>query len=305
MMMAMGQKQIPDNGGKELLSGSQQAEPVHFASQNPTPSDIYLAQNTAMVDGQPIVLSPIQSNEFEQSPVQKPSKWRFFFVVLGIMQFVGVTAFIMILAGADRQAKAGASGTEFIGLLLLVTVVPAVGLVALINLVGLPIYMAKRKPHGKGLVFGILSLLISLPIFLFGMFIFYQIRVAMPNHQEEVSSQSKQRYAQDAQKFRAANAKPEITKEEAINLLKTCELKGFYYTNQTDKSDPANGGWGELSSTGIVLTTVDGRPYRISIADRLIPELVPIAREAQKTCGGPQFWHDGKYEQRQPDGTWK
>jgi hypothetical protein len=52
-----------------------------------------------------------------------------------------------------------------------------------------------------------------------------------------------------------------------------------------------------------VLTKVDGQPYRISIADRLIPELVPIAREAQKTCVNPQFWHDGNYEQYH-DGHW-
>lgn len=59
----------------------------------------------------------------------------------------------------------------------------------------------------------------------------------------------------------------------------------------------------EASATGVVLVKIDGEPYRISIADRLVPELVPIAREAQKSCASPQFWHDGTYEQYK-DGKW-
>lgn len=35
----------------------------------------------------------------------------------------------------------------------------------------------------------------------------------------------------------------------------------------------------------------------------MLDELVPIAREAQKTCIDLQFWHDGAYEQYR-DGKW-
>lgn len=245
---------------------------------------------------------PTTSSHMEQMSAQKPSKWRYFFIVLGVLQALGVAIFFLIMTWAIQQAKAGVSGTEFIGLFLFITFVPAVGLIAFINLVGLPIYMAKHKPHGKGLVFSILSLAISVILVLYGAYSVYQTRVIVPQQEKELSEQLRKQSEERERQFAADNAKPEITKEEAIQLLKICKLHGFYYTNQTDRD---NGGWGELSSTGVVLTKIDGEPYRISIADRLISELVPIARKAQKTCDGPQFWHDGRYEQRQADGTWR
>jgi hypothetical protein len=259
------------------------------------------AQPTAVVNGQPFQpTTPMSSSQLEQMSAQKPSKWRYFFIVLGIIQAIGVAIFFFVMTWAIQQAKAGVSGTEFIGLIVYVTLVPAVGLVAFINLVGLPIYMAKHKPHGKGLVFGILSLLVSVILALYGAYSVYQFRVAAPKQIKQLSQQSQQKIQATQQQFATDNAKPEITKVEAIQLLQSCQLKGFYYTKQTDKE---GGNWGELSSTGIVLTKIDGKPYRISIADKLVPELVPIARTAQKTCGEPQFWHDGNYEQFQ-NGHW-
>ncbi len=283
----------PDSNGQLAQPSSNGVSPI-----NPSP------QPTVVVNGQPNQpITPISSSQFEQITDQRPSKWRYFFIVLGILQAIGVGIFFMVMTWAIQQAKAGVSGTEFIGLIVYATLVPGVGLIAFINLVGLPIYMSKHKPHGKGLVLSILSLLVSVILALYGAYSVYQFRVALPKHINKLTQQSQQKFQTQQQQFATNNSKPEITKDEAIQLLKTCKLKGFYYTKQTDKSDPANGGWGELSSTGIVLTKVDGQPYRISIADRLIPELVPVAREAQKTCGDPQFWHDGNYEQYQ-NGHW-
>lgn len=243
--------------------------------------------------------SPSNNGELE---VKKPSKWRYFFIFLGAVQVLGVALFFLIIAQAVQDANAGVSGTEYIALILFVTLVPATGIVAFINLIGLPIYMVKNKPSGKGLIFSVMSLIFSLVLALYGAYSIYELRIALPAQEKKWSEQSRKESEARDKQFAEDNAKPEITKEDAISLLKNCQLKGFYYTNQTDKE---NGGWGELSSTGIVLTKIDGMPYRISIADRHIPELVPIAREAQKTCGGPQFWHDGSYEQKQPDGTWQ
>ena len=93
-----------------------------------------------------------------------------------------------------------------------------------------------------------------------------------------------------------------IDKVHAMELIKECKLLGFYYTNQTTYD---NGGKGEQVATGIELTSDANRPLTISIADRHMNELVPIAREAQKKCSDLQFWHDGKYEEKQPDGSWR
>lgn len=242
------------------------------------------------------------SNSNINIEAKKPSKWQYFFIFLGAVQVLGVALFFLIITQAIQDANAGVSGTEFIALLLYVTLVPAIGIVAFINLIGLPIYLIKNKSGGRALIYSVLSIIFSLILALYGAYSVYEIRIALPAQEKKQSEiYKKESEARDKQ-FSQDNAKPEITTEEAISLLKNCQLKGFYYTHQTSKD---NGNWGELSSTGIVLTKVDGKPYRISIANRLIPDLVPIAREAQKTCDGPQFWHDGSYEQKQRDGSWQ
>ena len=259
----------------------------------PVPSVSYTVtdQTMAIANGQSFEPSaPAPFVQFEQTPAKKPTKWRFLFIILGILQIVGIGLFFMIVTSIGGQ-----SGSEFIVLALGLTLIPAIGFVGLVNLIGLPIYMLKRKPHGKGLVFSIISLLISLVLFSFGAFTLYQLRVAAPKQIQQLSRNSEQKFAAQQQQFNADNAKPEITKADAVALLSSCQLKGFYYTMQT--SPIADGNWAESSTTGVVLTKIDGKPYRISIADRLITELVPIARQAQKNCAGqPQFYHDGHYE---------
>ncbi len=268
---------------------------------SPTPQPVVstpVPQSTALVNGQPFQPSaPMSSSQLQQLSDHKPSRWRYFFIILGILQAIGVGIFFFVMTWAAQQAKSGVSGTEFIGLILYVTLVPAVGLIAFINLIGLPIYMHRHKPRGKNMVFSVLSLSVSVILALYGAYSVYQLRVALPKHVNNLTQQAQQKTQATQQQFNSDNSKPEITKVEASQLLQSCQLKGFYYTKQTDKSDPTNGGWGELSSTGVVLTKVDGKPYRISIADKLVPELVPIARAAQKTCVQLQFWHDGNYEQ--------
>lgn len=308
-------------------NGSTGVSPSSLSSESQPAVPAPITQSAGMVNGQPLEpTTPMSDSQPEQMSEQKSwwwlgvfiaassfflpaalallvymmikKQWDRFFIALCVLQVLGVALFFGMMFSLGGQ-----TGGEFVALLLFVTLVPAVALVALINLIGLPIYMIKHKTRGKGFAFGVVSLVISLALFSFGAWNLYQARVVAPKRIDELSERSRQKFEEQDRQFAAANAKPEITKEEAIELLKSCKLKGFYYTNQTDKSDPANGGWGELSSTGVVLTKVDGQPYRISIADKLIPELVPIAREAQKTCGGPQFWHDGMYEQYK-DGKW-
>lgn len=265
-----------------------------------TPTTANQQSPVRSVDGQ------LSGSHIEQLPSQKLSRWRYFFVILGILQGVGVGLFLLAMQWAAESGNADVSGTEFIALFLISTafmvIVPVVAVIAVINLIGLPIYMRKHKPRGVGFVFAVVSLVISAVLALFGAYSAYELATYKTTTQR-LSDESRQKNEQRQQEFAANNAAPEITKEEAIELLKTCKLKGFYYTHQTDKSDPVNGGWGELSSTGVVVTKLNGQPYRISIADRLIPELVPIAREAQKTCSGLQFWHDGAYEQYE-NGKW-
>jgi hypothetical protein len=267
-----------------------------FSSEPQPVGSTATPQPTAMVNGQPFQPAPpLSSSQSEQMSGQKPSKWRYLFIILGILQVVGVGIYFLVMTWAIQQAKAGLSGTEFIGLIVYATLVPAVGLIAFINLIGLAVYLPRHKPRGKGLVFSLLSLAVSILLALYGAYSVYELRVAAPKQAQQISQQSEQKFQEQQRQFNADNAKPEITKDDAITLLNSCQLSGFYYTSQT--SSKADGNWAESSTTGVVLTKIDGKPYRISIADRLIPELVPIARQAQQKCGGqPQFWHDGHYE---------
>ncbi|MCC7543769.1 hypothetical protein IT415_03640 [bacterium] len=173
-------------------------------------------QPVGTVDGQPLQpITPMSSSQIEQLSTQKPSKWRYFFIVLGILQALGVAIFLLVMFWAVQQAKAGVSGTEFIGMFLFITLVPAVGIIALINLIGLLIYMRKHKPRGKGLVFSILSLAISALLVLYGAYSVYQMRVAVANRIGEPNKEFEQRNEEEDRQFVATNAKPEITKEEA------------------------------------------------------------------------------------------
>jgi hypothetical protein len=227
------------------------------------------------------------------NPQPKPSKWRYLFIVLAVLQVAGIAGFFSILQTASETAQSGASGSEFIALFAF-ALVPFLGLLALINLIGLITYVIKRKPRRVvGWIFTALSFLLSGVLFAYGAYATYQMRVAIPNQENQAAQQRKEEFKKDAEQFAKDNAKPEITKEQAIELLQTCQLSGFYYTNQNDRD---SGNWGELSSTGVVLTKINGKPFRISISDKLVPELVPVAREAQKKCGSPELWHDGSYE---------
>lgn len=147
--------------------------------------------------------------------------------------------------------------------------------------------------------------------FLCAAFIFYQVVVSYPESQRKAY----RRVQEEDRLLIANNTKPEITKEEAIELLKTCKVSYFRYTYQyeplyipttyDDIQLPAP----KASSTGVVLVKDEYGPDTISIADELIPELVPIAREAQKTCavnggystlrlthdGGSEVYKEGKW----------
>ncbi|MFZ1301707.1 MAG: hypothetical protein WAQ27_04025 [Candidatus Microsaccharimonas sp.] len=247
------------------------------------------------IDSQPTQPTPpVFGGEYVPEPPKKPSKWRYVFVALACIQVLGVGVFLVSLI-----LSSGLVGS-IINIMLLLALIPILLATALLNAVGLPIYIAKCKPKGAWFASSIVSLVISAMIIAYGGYIGFQLFVASPMQIRQLSEESRQKIIEQDKKYAEENAEPEITKERAISLLKDCKLKGFYYTQETEEehnTTPAT------SSTGIVLTVVDGEPYRINIADRLIGELVPIAREAQKTCADPQFWHDGQYEQYK-DGKW-
>jgi len=92
----------------------------------------------------------------------KKSKWRYFFIIIGCLQFAAVMLFLLMFAGI---------GSGFLSLLVLTKFIPLIGILTVVNLIGLPTYMIKHSQSRKELVFSILSMMIS------GVFCIYLIIV--------------------------------------------------------------------------------------------------------------------------------
>ena len=159
--------------------------------------------------------------------------------------------------------------------------------VAIINVLVVGWYLWKGSPTTLGRVLGVPILVLSVAA-LAGSVWFYLDTAA--ETRAENANRDARRAAQEA-RVNYNN----ISREHAERLLRLCAIDGFYYTRQTDTS---TGNGGELSPTGIMLTSVGGEPERLSIADTWIEELVPKARNAQQRCGPatPLIWHHGSFE---------
>ncbi|MDB5168952.1 MAG: hypothetical protein JWO41_308 [Candidatus Saccharibacteria bacterium] len=111
----------------------------------------------------------------------------------------------------------------------------------------------------------------------------------------------------------ANNAYSEVTVEKATELLNSCQVYQFSYSNgkgndweKTPETTPtgiltyaAPTKYGAPSPTG---SGWAGGTYIMYVADRMVSTMVPIARQAQHTCG-IQFYHEGTSEQWK-DGHW-
>lgn len=163
---------------------------------------------TPMMNGQSVQQTSMSSSQFEQIPDNKSSKWRTLFIVLGVLQALGVVSFFLMIATITGQP-----GSEFIALALGVTFVPAVSLIGLVNLVGLPVYMVKQKPRGKGLTFCVLSLLLSLIVFSFGAYTSYRLRVVVSRHIHELSTRDEK-----------ANS---LSQSDVVTKIQNCEVESL------------------------------------------------------------------------------
>ena len=220
-------------------------------------------------------------------------------IILSIAQLISVGLFVLILF-----SLAGVTGGEFVAIFLYITLVPFLVGASLMNLVFVPMALKKYKPRGKVLFLFIVSLVISVAIFIYGALIVSNVVLGFRKVENMSRQDKKDDEARRLQNIED-NKKPEISKEEAVSLINSCQIKVFNYTNQTKPL--ANDGFtipaAESTTSGIVITRYDGSPSNMFIADRHIAEMVPVAREAQLKCGKPQFWHDGNYEQYK-DGKW-
>lgn len=222
----------------------------------------------------------------EQRATPRSTGWSLAFILLGFANLFTVALPIAGFASIERATRQGDAGAGYGAIILWPLALIGVG-VLMTNVVLIAVYVRHRQPRTSRRIIGYSVMAASVVMLLGAGYIFI-----------DSARDSREQMARWAERH-AAPAKTveftDITAAEAERLLRNCDLRGFYYTRQ---SRPALGAGGELSPTGVVLTTIEEDPHRISIADRLIDRLVPVAEEAQDDCGRgrPQIWHHGHYQ---------
>jgi flagellar basal body-associated protein FliL len=196
----------------------------------------------------------------------------------------------------------------FIGVFVAIGAAPillATGVLGLINLIVVSRALSKKYLTGAFRKIAIAIVVLSVPAVLAGSsapFTLFAMHKANQDGDKIAAYYDEQE----------ATARSEVTVEEATKLLNDCKVFGFYYTAQNGVDGSENA---EKTSSGVLLYYVgksyddtttpssnNAGKYRMHIADRLIDTMVPLARNAQRTCG-IQFWHDGTYEQYK-NGQW-
>lgn len=102
-----------------------------------------------------------KNNSSKNHSTYQPKKLLYFFITLGVIQALIIgTGIISTVWVSQLKGTEAVGGSLVVGLLLGFALI-AVAVLALINLIGLPIYIIRRKPRNKWLVYSILSLAIS------------------------------------------------------------------------------------------------------------------------------------------------
>lgn len=241
----------------------------------------------------------------KSSTAEKPSRLLNFYHFLGVVQAVIIVfgaGAMLYLRQLDGDAAVGAN--LVFGLLFSLLALISLAL-ALIVLIGLPVYLNKHRLQHTWQKRSTLTLIISIVVLSFIMWSSFGPREQTDYEKWAAgSAQRAQQAEQDAQnEYLNSTMGKEITKKEAIVLFNKCQVHEFSYENQRKKY---TGEWGELSSTGVVTAEIVGDAsthekvilvHAISVSDKLAPELLPVAQAAQKACKGVEIYKNGILQQ--------
>jgi hypothetical protein len=90
-----------------------------------------------------------------------------------------------------------------------------------------------------------------------------------------------------------------VSTQQATNLLQQCAVDTFGYSLPDSLVTPSSG-----TPTGIILES--NLPFSdLYIKPSQEATMIPVAKTARSKCGAPVFYHEGRYEVRQTDGSWK
>ncbi len=253
---------------------------------------------------QPAIVQPaVVSTIIPDKPI-RPDRFKRTLQVIGWFQFIALALSVAFLLFLMSLARSGASGTEFMALLL-IPVIWLLTAVAIVNLIGLPIWLMTHKSELK--VGWILSFLLSLALFAYGAFAFYQFKVAFPRKIASFEAELKEQDKEFEEVLEDAN----YTKEEAVAFLQACKADYFIgYTNDISlvhenvRSSVARA---ERSETGIDINDID-HPTYVFTSKAMTGELLETARSARAACDGKKplsIYVDDTSEVKYTDGTWR
>lgn len=164
MIMVMDEKKP-----KEIQNTASETETVAAVDKTPkTPpviSDLYKIED---VENEQTDTSKVK---FQDAEPIKPRSYVWLsnlFIVLALIQVAAIVVFFQMMDSLVRDAELGATGVDASILIVFVIFIPAVVVTALVNLVGLPIYLVRKKPNAKIWALGAISILLSLVVFAFG-----------------------------------------------------------------------------------------------------------------------------------------
>ncbi len=198
---------------------------------------------------------PIIFSSDAQSPESKPEHrkssrvWAIFFILLALANIVTVIFPVVVFWGLAQQAKAGMSGTEFIGLAL-GPLVLAGPFVAILNVIILALFLIKKRPRRKAVI--IISGLIIL------VSVMYAGRVGYSNYRE-------------VQLSREANRS--LSKDEALSLINSCKVERISRQDRIVflmKLDPS---------------AQDEHVYMRYFEDKYFNDIQAAAKAVSKSCG--------------------
>lgn len=163
-------------GGREPFAASKRYTSICYDEPMDENKSNTEAEHSERKPLQPITTTTetLQADNRAQ-PEGQQSKWRrilkSILIVTNVLVVVGMMLYLFIMFWLAQQSGAGVSGTEYVWLVVLMMSAPIVVVAVPVNLIGLPIYLLKYKVRGKWLVLGIISMIITLLLAAYGLYI--------------------------------------------------------------------------------------------------------------------------------------
>lgn len=258
------------------------------------------------------VQNSASSSQFESAEEQGAKKWKTFFIILAALN-VSTIIFPILALLAVANSPASIIAIVLIPILMVGVVV------LLVNVVAISRYLRKYKPQKKGMITGIVIVIISLILLLFPGFLLVKNNLPWYVDHEGQAERVRKEFEQKRNERKENGQKQQSTtngtklartKEEAISLMQNCKADYFVgYTDINLVKDDSTKSWlkkAELSNTGIEISENAPKTY-VFVSESMTAELQDTARQFRQSCYNQKKLYitiDDWIETEYPAGKW-